>query len=92
MKQEKRSLWNKFWYSPSGKLSLIELPNIPLLLAALCWIASILMKQSSFHHLFSELQFGFLFVWSWLEITKGESYFRKVLGLTVLILIIYNKF
>lgn len=91
MNQANRTLWNKLWYDSSGKLSLIELPNIPLLLAGLFWIASLLGAHTKLATTFSNLEFGFLFVWSWLEITTGKSYFRKILGAIVLVAIIYGR-
>ena len=91
MKQSERTLWNKFWYDSSGKLSLIELPNIPLLLGGLFLIASKLGAHTKLATTFSNLEFGFLFVWCWLEITTGKSYFRKILGIIVLVAIIYSR-
>lgn len=35
--------------------------------------------------------FGFLFTWAWLEITQGDSYFRRFLGVVVMAATIYAR-
>ena len=41
------------------------------------------------HALFVMLSFGFIFTWAWLEITSGVNYFRRALGLSVLIIAVW---
>ncbi len=91
MKKVERSFWNRFWYDSTGKLSVFESPNIPLLLGLGFLALSKLAEHTSLGKTLSNLEFGLLFVWCWLEITEGNSYFRRLLGLFVLIVLLYSR-
>lgn len=82
------SLWNKFWKDSKGHVVIFQWPNTILW----CWIVFTLLTKvftdGSANRIFETLAFGSLFVWGWLELTDGVNYFRRILGLIMLIIIV----
>lgn len=76
-----------FFKDKKGQIVLFQAPNSPLIgwfiFATLNFLWS--GNQPKVHSLFHALSFGFIFTWAWLEITSGVNYFRRTLGLLVLI-------
>jgi len=70
------------------RIVLIQAPNSALIgwiiftLLNLLWSSN----QPKVHYFFGMLSFGFIFTWAWLEITSGVNYFRRTLGVLVLII------
>lgn len=80
-----RILINKFFRDSSGKIVIAQKPNLVLYLAITLWI---LYKLLANDRLGSLLQVGYitaLAYWAILELTLGVNYFRKTLGLIVLL-------
>lgn len=86
-----KSRWDRFWRDKNGDVSIIEVPNIPLALAAIFLVLSKVFSRGQLHIAAEYIYFGFLFTWAWLELTTGKSYFRRVLGTVVLVAIIYSR-
>jgi len=81
--------YKKCFCNDKGKLTIAQLPNLPIILA-LVFVALALIPNlnSDLQVLFSFLATSFLFVWSYLEITQGVNYFRRALGVGVLVILI----
>lgn len=73
-----------------GRIVICQLPNLPLIGWFTFTILRLLISNSQpkIQNLFLMLSFGFIFTWSWLEIISGVNYFRRALGLSVLIITI----
>lgn len=85
-----QSFIDKFYKDKDGKVVIAQKPNLPILV----WVASIIITRLSsgeIQSIFSLIGFGALFTWAWLEIFQGDSYFRRALGLVVLVFTIYNR-
>jgi hypothetical protein len=85
------SFFEKFWKKPDGSQGLWQTPNVPLL----GWFVCMVLVHITEGHLKTGLQFlgsAFLFTWAYLEITTGVSYFRRVLGLAVLLWTVIKHF
>ena len=82
-----------FFKDSKGQIVIFQTPNLPLI----CWLLLTLFNllwsnnQPKIHNFFNLLSFGFIFTWSWLEITSGVNYFRKALGLLVIIMAVVFK-
>ncbi|BAU10615.1 hypothetical protein LEP3755_11010 [Leptolyngbya sp. NIES-3755] len=79
------SFFDRFFRNQEGDIVIAQKPNLPILL----WGATTALQLFNFGgkiqtglELFS---FGVLFTWAWMEIFQGESYFRRSLGLVVLV-------
>lgn len=92
-KQDK--LIDKCFRNKQGNILLWQKPNLPLYL----WVISFILLSifnyvnitGKLINILELLKFGFIFVWAWLELLEGENYFRKFLGLTIIIIVIVGK-
>lgn len=82
----------KFFKDSNGRIAVIQWPNIPLIGWFVTMLGSLLIKSSPWQTFLEYLSFGFIFTWAWLEITEGESYFRRTVGVIVLLLALYPHF
>lgn len=80
-----------FFKDKKGRIVLFQAPNLPLIGWFLFTILNLSWSnnQPTTQYLFGMLSFGFVFTWAWLEITSGVNYFRRALGLLVLIIAIW---
>lgn len=66
-------------------------PNVLLWFWLVASIVARLLVAGKPHRLSEAVAYGSLFGWAYLEITDGVNYFRRALGLVILIAIILNK-
>lgn len=80
-----------FFKDKQGRIVILQAPNVPLI----CWFILTILdllwstNQPKAHYFFRMLSFGFIFTWAWLEISSGVNYFRRMLGLFVLIIAVF---
>jgi hypothetical protein len=81
----KNTLFDKIFRDSDGKIVVAQMPNLPLIV----WITASLLKlvftTGVVNTGLEALAFGSLFTWAWLELFQGVNYFRRALGLGVLI-------
>lgn len=75
-----------------GKIAIMSPPNVPLWGFIACKLLAAIFKKSSFHEGFGALGTAFIFLWAYLEITAGESRFRRLLGAVVMVFTIRTFF
>jgi hypothetical protein len=75
-----------------GHVHLVQFPNIPIIGWFASRIVSDFIATGPMKTGFSNVSLAFLAVWSYLEIVHGLSYFRRMLGVIVAILIVYSFF
>ncbi len=90
MTNQKRSILNRLWYDQHGKLAIVGWPNTPLTAWLLAMGLGWLLPTGHWQTLAKVLSFGALFTWAWLELFDGVNYFRRALGLVVLMLVILS--
>jgi len=72
-----------FFKDRKGEIVIWQKPNYPLWLALFIWIIELIIPGNN---LSLVLAFSITLVyWSYLEITKGDSQFRKLLGIIVFV-------
>lgn len=83
--------FKNFFKDKQGRIVLVQTPNSPLIGWFIFTILNLLWSNTypKTHYLFIMLSFGFIFTWAWLEITSGVNYFRRVLGVLVLLVVIW---
>ena len=83
--------WHNFFKDKDGRVVIFQTPNAPLIGWFIFSILNLLwtIRHPKEIYLFHMLSFGFIFTWAWLEITSGVNYFRRTLGLIVLIITVY---
>ena len=83
---ENKGIIKRLFQDNTGTYVIGQPLNVPLILAAIGLIGShFFPDRSLLAQLFSLIAFGAIFSWSYLEVMYGESLFRKVLGIIVLI-------
>jgi len=75
-----------------GNIALMQVPNIPLIGWAVFGILAFLVSGGTVHQGFQNLSRALLFVWAYLEIRSGDSLFRRILGVIVMIMLIAGFF
>ena len=81
----KDSLFDKTFRDSDGQIAIAQMPNLPILV----WVGAVLLKliftSGQTYLLLDTIAFGTLFTWAWEELFQGVNYFRRGLGLLVLI-------
>jgi hypothetical protein len=76
--------FKKFFENKDGKIVIWQKPNVFLIGWFLFLVLSKIISSKSFKADLNFVSFVFLAFWAILEIFKGDSYFRRALGLIVL--------
>lgn len=79
-----RSLWDRTWKDHTGRVVLWQTPNVWLLVWAGFTTVSLFFTAHTADVL-SWIASVALIVWSLFEVFRGVNYFRRLLGLTVLV-------
>ncbi|MCA9324016.1 hypothetical protein KC992_02845 [Candidatus Saccharibacteria bacterium] len=80
----------KVFKDKNGKIVLGQKPNLPIIV----WFTALLLTKitnGTLQDLFAIMSFGALFTWAWLELFQGVNYFRRALGLLVLVMSIWSR-
>lgn len=86
---EQRNLWDRTWKDKRGNITLWQMPNAFLIIWAVLTFLSLLVS-GRLADIFSWTGSAALIVWALLEIFKGVNYFRRALGLLVLVFAIVS--
>jgi hypothetical protein len=85
------TLFDKTFRDSDGKIVIAQMPNLPII----AWIAASLLglifTTGKINTGLDLVAFGSLFTWAWEELFQGVNYFRRALGLCVLIGVIALK-
>ena len=84
-------LWDKFWKDKEGNVVVYQHPNV-FLIGWLVLALSSLFTSSKLADILWQLSLAVLAIWVLLEIFKGVNYFRRTLGVFVLLLVILAAF
>ncbi|MBN3878894.1 MAG: hypothetical protein ACYTXT_30115 [Nostoc sp.] len=85
------TLVDKTFRDSNGKIVLAQMPNPPLILWIVASLLTLVFTSGKINTVLDFLANGSLFTWAWMEIFQGVNYFRRALGLAVLIAMIVYK-
>ena len=85
------SLLDKTFRDSEDNIVIAQPPNLPLLVGITATVLTLIVKSGNIHISLDAIAFGSLFTWAWLELFQGVNYFRRALGLAVLIGLIALK-
>lgn len=74
-----------------GNLAIFQKPNLPSMVGLAALLFSISPISPFLQTLFGAIAYGAIFTWSWLELFQGVNYFRRILGLVVLVIAIVSQ-
>ncbi|MDB5176807.1 MAG: hypothetical protein JWN75_475 [Candidatus Saccharibacteria bacterium] len=81
-----------FFKDSHGNWAVIQFPNPLLLTWLLLVIISMFITDTTIKSSINQLKDAVLFAWAYFEVTSGVSYFRRVLGGFIMIMIIIGYF
>jgi len=83
---------DKFWHDKDGNLVVWSKPNIFLWVWIAATVISIVMTTNSLERAITFVGGIAIIIWAVLELGWGVNYFRRLLGLCVLLLIVISRF
>jgi hypothetical protein len=86
------SLFDKTFRDSEGNIVIAQPPNLPILVGITATVLKLMVKSGDIHTGLDAIAFGSLFTWAWQELFDGVNYFRRGLGLLVLIGVIATRF
>jgi uncharacterized membrane protein len=86
----KDTLFDRLFRDGTGEIIIGQPPNLPILIWGLATLLALVFKTGRVKLGLDLLAFSSLLYWSFLEITQGVNYFRRDLGVIVLIAIIIS--
>ncbi len=84
-------VWNRIWKDKDGKLVLYQKPNTPIIVWAVSWLLTKVLPYGQWNFAAELIAYGAIFTWAWLELFQGTTYFRRLLGLVVLVAVVLNR-
>ena len=85
------TLLDKIFRDREGKVLLAQMPNLPLIVWIVASLLRLIYTTGKVNIGLEAIAFGSLFTWAWEELFQGVNYFRRALGLLVLVGLIASK-
>lgn len=85
------TLFDRTFRDGDGNLAIAQKPNLPLLVWLVATLLKLLFTSGNLYIGLDILAFGCLFTWAWQELFQGVNYFRRTLGLVVLLAAIASR-
>ncbi|WP_067775655.1 hypothetical protein [Nostoc sp. NIES-3756] len=79
------TIFDKTFRDREGKIVIAQVPNLPLIVWIVTSSLSLIFTTGIINTVLDVLATGSLFTWAWMELFQGVNYFRRTLGLFVLI-------
>ena len=79
------TLFDKVFRDSDGNIVIAQPPNPPIIVWGVASLLQLFFTQGDVNTGLEVLAFGCIFTWSWQELFSGVNYFRRGLGLIVLI-------
>lgn len=79
------TLFNQVFRDSEGKIVIAQFPNLPLIIWIVASLLRIVFTTGKINIGLDLIAFGSLFTWAWSELFQGVNYFRRSLGLVVLV-------
>jgi hypothetical protein len=83
-------LCQRLFRDGTGEIVIAQPPNLPILIWVSATLLKLVFKTGQVNIALDLLAFSSILYWSFLEITQGVNYFRRDLGVVVLIAIIIS--
>ncbi|BAY09583.1 hypothetical protein [Calothrix sp. NIES-2098] len=79
------TLVDKTFRDNNGNIVIAQMPNLPLIVWIVTSLLALIFTSGTINTGLNFVANGSLFTWAWLELFDGVNYFRRALGLAVLI-------
>jgi hypothetical protein len=88
VESERNTLFDQFFRDSEGNIVIAQPPNLPLIVGLVATILQTIMPSGTWQTGVGLVAFGVWFTWAWQEIFAGVNYFRRSLGVVVLVSLI----
>ena len=85
------TLFDKVFRDREGEIVLAQMPNLPIIVWVVASLLKLFFTTGKISIGLEAIAFGSLFTWAWEELFQGVNYFRRALGLIVLVSLILSK-
>ena len=85
------TLFDKTFKDEEGNLAIAQKPNPPVLVWGAATLLKLLPLEGNVYTAVDAIAFGAIFTWAWMELFQGVNYFRRSLGLIVLLTVIASR-
>ncbi|MBD1865405.1 MULTISPECIES: hypothetical protein [Trichocoleus] len=85
LEAKQSTLFDRTFRDSEGKIVIAQMPNLPLLVGLTATVLQSVLPSGKIQTAFDLVAFGALFTWAWQELFEGVNYFRRSLGLIVLL-------
>lgn len=79
------TLFDKTFRDNNGDLTIAQKPNLPSIVAAVSLLLLLTPIEGNLRLLVAAIAYGTAYTWAWMELFQGVNYFRRSLGLIVLL-------
>lgn len=87
----KNTLFDKIFRDSNGEIVVAQIPNLPIIVWVVASLLKLIFPTGEINTGLDVVAFGSLFTWAWLELFQGVNYFRRTLGLVVLLAVIASR-
>lgn len=85
------TLFNRTFRDSDGNIVIAQPPNLPITVWITATLLKLVLTSGNIYTALDAIAFGSLFTWAWLELFQGVNYFRRSLGLVVLLGVIASR-
>jgi hypothetical protein len=85
------TLFDRVFRDGEGKITIGQMPNLPIIIWTVASLSKLLFTSGVAYRSLDIIAFTALLVWALEELFQGVNYFRRALGLVVLIGLIVSK-
>ena len=85
------TLFDRTFRDNEGKIVIAQPPNLPLIVWIVASLLKLIFTTGKINLGLDLVAFGVLFTWAWEELFQGVNYFRRALGLIVLVGLIVSR-
>ena len=87
-----QALFNTIFKDKHGNVVIWQWPNLALIGWITFSLLALIFNKGRINTGLGAIATSFIFTWSYLELTKGTNYFRRSIGLIVMVLVVVNFF
>jgi hypothetical protein len=91
MEIRQNTLFDRVFRDSEGNVVIAQPPNLPLIVGIVASLLKLIFTTGQINLGLELVAFGALFTWAWEELFQGVNYFRRALGLIVLVGLIASK-
>jgi hypothetical protein len=91
MQTTQNSLFDKFFRDSKGDIVIVQPPNLLIIVWSVTSLLKLIFTSGEINIGLDIVAFGSLFTWAWEELFQGVNYFRRTLGLIVLVGVVTSR-